>query len=122
MNPFEVAFGVAVRTLAKNLISLAKGNRYALKDLPLLEMTTESMGTWLDEQKELATALRKNKKSLVTECERGVELCHDLDVDGSVLGKILTPSGVGLMITNSSYRRVRADKISDLQMILGILD
>ena len=60
MNPFEVAFGVAVRTLAKNLISLAKGNRYALKDLPLLEMTTESMGTWLDEQKELAPPLRKN--------------------------------------------------------------
>ena len=53
-----------------------------------------------------------------------MERCHDLDVDqdGSVLGEILTFGGVGLMITNSNYRRVRVARISDLQMILRILD
>ena len=45
MDPFEVALEVAVRTRAKKLINLGKGNRYGLKDLPSREMTTESMGT-----------------------------------------------------------------------------
>ena len=45
-----------------------------------------------------------------------------MDQVGSVLGEMLTPGGVGLMIANSSQCRVRAARISDLQMILRILD
>ena len=54
------------------------------------------MVTWLNEPKDLASPLSKNWGSLVAACERGVERCHDLNVDQdrSVLGKMLTSGGV----------------------------
>ena len=55
--------------------------------------------------------------------KRQVERCHDLDYEenGALLLEMLTPGGIGLMVTNSDYRLIRPARINDLQKISDLL-
>ena len=61
--------------------------------------------------------------ALTEACVRGVERCHLLDgsIEGALLAELLTPKGAGVMITNSSYKRIRPARLNDLQSIMEIL-
>ena len=61
--------------------------------------------------------------ALTEACVRGVERCHLLDgnIEGVLLAKLLTPKGAGVMISNSSYKRIRPASLNDLHSILEIL-
>ena len=45
----------------------------------------------------------------------------DGSIDGALLAELLTPKGAGVMITNSSYKRIRPARLNDLQSIMKIL-
>ena len=45
----------------------------------------------------------------------------DGNIEGALLAELLTPKGAGVMITNSSYKRIRPAGLNDLQAIMGIL-
>ena len=45
----------------------------------------------------------------------------DRSIEGALLAELLTPKGVGVMITNSSYKRIRPARLNDLQSIMEIL-
>ena len=64
-----------------------------------------------------------NELPLLSACFQGVERCHLLDgsIDGALLAELLTPKGVVVMITNSSYKRIRSAWLNDLQSILVII-
>ena len=60
---------------------------------------------------------------MATACERGVTRCHWLDAtkEGALLTETLTSGGIGLMVTNTAYRQVRAAKPSDIPQVWGLL-
>jgi len=56
-------------------------------------------------------------------CERGVERAQWVDgaQDGALLQELLTSEGVGWMVTDRDYQRVRPARLSDVAEILRIL-
>ena len=73
------------------------------------EISTDSFSKWLEKEPDLPLAQKIQLTALTEACLRGVERCHLLDgsIDGALLAELLTPKGVGVMITNSSYKRLR---------------
>jgi len=120
----QLAFEVATRLRAKKLIVLDTAALPHFAENDSSEMTTDSVQQWLNKNPELPQAQRLQLSSLTEACVRGVERCHLLDgrVEGALLAELLTPKGAGVMITNSSYKRTRPARLSDLQSILGILN
>ena len=86
------------------------------------EITTDSISKWLEKEPDLPSAQKIQLIALTEACERGVERCHLLDgsIEGALLAELLTPKGAGVMITNSSYKRIRPARLNDLQSILEI--
>ena len=74
------------------------------------EITTDRISKWLEKEVNLPSLQKIQLTTLTEACLRGVELCHLLDgsIDGALLAELLTPKGVGVMITNSSYKRIRS--------------
>jgi len=120
----QVAFEVATRLRAKKLIVLDTSALPNFAETESAEMTTDSVQQWLIKNPDLPQAQRLQLNSLTEACVRGVERCHLLDgrVEGALLAELLTPKGAGVMITNSSYKRTRPARLSDLQSILEILN
>ena len=87
------------------------------------EITTDSISKWLEKESDLPSAQKIQLTALTEACVRGVERCHLLDgsVEGALLAELLTPKGAGVMITNSSYKRIRPARLNDLQSIMEIL-
>ena len=87
------------------------------------EITTESISKWLEKEADLPSVQKIQLTTLTEACLRGVERCHLLDgsIDGALLAELLTPKGAGVMITNSSYKRIRPARLNDLQSIIEIL-
>ena len=87
------------------------------------ERTSDSISKWLGKGPDITSAQKIQLTTLTEACVRGVERCHLLDgsIDGALLAELLTPKGVGVMITNSSYKRIRPARLNDLQSILEIL-
>ena len=56
-------------------------------------------------------------------CVRGVERCNLLDgsIEEVLFAELLKPKGAGVMITNSSYKRILPGRLNDLQSIMEIL-
>lgn len=123
LDPNQVAFEVATRLRAKKLI--------VLDTLPLpdfgktdsSEMTTDSIFQWLKQDPDLPSTQKLQLTTMTEACVRGVERCHLLDgrIEGVLLAELLTPKGAGVMITNSSYKRIRPARLNDLQSIMEIL-
>jgi amino-acid N-acetyltransferase len=123
LDPHQVAFEVATRLRAKKLI--------VLDTLPLpdfgktysSEMTTDIISQWLKQEPDLPLSQRLQLTTMTEACVRGVERCHLLDgrIEGALLAEVLTPKGAGVMITNSSYKRIRPARLKDLQSIMEIL-
>ncbi len=90
------------------------------------QMTTEEMELWVQNQEAagaLHEPLRSRFRALIQACRRGVPRSYLLDgnIDGGVLAELLTPTGIGLMVTDRTYRKIRAAHISDVQAIHEIL-
>ncbi|MBF0350659.1 MAG: GNAT family N-acetyltransferase [SAR324 cluster bacterium] len=123
LDPNRVAVEVAARIRARKLIILTETSQEEHPALAEIhEMTTTAMKQWLrDNQPEFR--LRSSLSALIDACERGVERCHLLDssLDGSLLAELLTSTGIGTMVTNSSYTQIRPARLSDSHMILEIL-
>jgi len=87
------------------------------------EITTDSISKWFEKEPELPSAQKIQLNALTEACVRGVECCHlrDGSIEGVFLAELLTPKGAGVMITNSSYKRIRPARLNDLQSILEIL-
>jgi amino-acid N-acetyltransferase len=123
LDPNQIAFEVATRLRAKKLIVLDTAPLPHFGETDSLEMTTESLLQWLKKNPDLPFSQRLQLNSLTEACVSGVERCHLLDgrIEGALLAELLTPKGAGVMITNSSYKRIRPARLSDLQAILKIL-
>ena len=82
------------------------------------------MRQWLHQATRLTYEPRLQLQTLVEACERGVERCHWLDsnIDGTILGEILTSAGTGIMLSNSTYERVRFAMLPDVHHIKQILE
>ncbi|HCP33613.1 MAG TPA: hypothetical protein DIT94_04455 [Deltaproteobacteria bacterium] len=122
LDSWETSIEVASAAHAKKLVHLGTQNQAHFSRLPSNEMNTSAMRLWLEQEK-IPEEAGRVWQGLLNACERGVERCHDLDsgVDGSLLQEILTPGGIGLMVTNSDYRRIRSARMSDLQRISELL-
>ena len=77
------------------------------------EITKDSISKWLEKGPELPSSQKIQLTALTEACGRGVERCHLLDgsIEGALLAELLTPKGAGVMITNSSYKRIRSCKV-----------
>ena len=124
LDPNQLAFEVATRLRAKKLIVLDTTALPHFAKNDSSEMTTDRVQQWLNKNPDLPQSQRLQLSSLTEACVRGVERCHLLDgrVEGALLAELLTPKGAGVMITNSSYKRTRPARLSDLQSILEILN
>ena len=122
LDPWETAIEVASAAHAKKLVHLGTQTCDFFNSLPSSQMTTSEMRHWLEEQK-LPQPVGRIWQGLLNACERGVERCHDLDYEenGALLLEMLTPGGIGLMVTNSDYRLIRPARINDLQKISDLL-
>lgn len=123
LDPNQVAFEVATRLRAKKLIVLDTSSLPHFADADSLEMTTNGIQQWLKRNPDLPLSQRLQLNTLTEACIRGIERCHLLDgrLEEALLAELLTPKGVGVMITNSSYKCTRSARLSDLQAILEIL-
>ncbi len=123
LDASQIALEVAVYLRARKLIMLSTENSFLNLAIRPEETTTEAIKQWLQTQSTIDSETEHQVRALVEACQRGVERCHLLDstVDGALLGEILTPSGAGIMITNSPYERIRRGRLSDLPMIMEIL-
>jgi len=123
LDPIQVAFEVATRLRAKKLIVLDTFPLPNFDNTDSSEITTDSISKWLEKEPDLPLAQKIQLIALNEACVRGVERCHLLDgsIEGALLAELLTPKGAGVMITNSSYKRIRPARLNDLQSILEIL-
>jgi len=122
LEPNQIAKEIASRLRTRKLIIL--NSEHIQKNLKYLrETTTENMKKWILQHSDLSIDTKLQAQALIDACERGVERCHWLESakDGAILGEILTPTGTGLMITNSSYEQVRFARINDIHQINQIL-
>ena len=115
----ELASEIAVRLQAKKLIFLED------TPSPLMEKdrNTSILRQWLRQQISISEINRLRLECMATACERGVTRCHWLDAtkEGALLTETLTSGGIGLMVTNTAYRQVRAAKPSDIPQVWGLL-
>ena len=123
LDPIQVAFEVATRLRAKKLIVLDTFPLPNFDNTDSSEITTDSISKWLEKEVNLPSVQKIQLTALTEACLRGVERCHLLDgsIDGALLAELLTPKGAGVMITNSSYKRIRPARLNDLQSIMEIL-
>ena len=115
----ELATELAIRLRAKKLILLENISS------PLIEKDrdTSILRQWLRQQTSISEINRLRLECMATACERGVTRCHWLDAtkEGALLTETLTSGGIGLMVTNTAYRQVRAAKPSDIPQVWGLL-
>ncbi|MGB0484685.1 MAG: amino-acid N-acetyltransferase [bacterium] len=115
----ELASEIAVRLQARKLIFLED------TPSPLMEKdrNTSILRQWLRQQTSISEINRLRLECMATACERGVTRCHWLDAtkEGALLTETLTSGGIGLMVTNTAYRQVRAAKPSDIPQVWGLL-
>ena len=115
----ELASEIAVRLQAKKLIFLED------TPSPLMEKdrNTSILRQWLRQQNSISEINRLRLECMATACERGVKRCHWLDAtkEGALLTETLTSGGIGLMVTNTAYRQVRAARPSDIPQVWGLL-
>ena len=115
----ELASEIAVHLQAKKLILLED------TPSPLMEKdrNTSILRQWLRQQTSVSEINRLRLECMATACERGVTRCHWLDAtkEGALLTETLTSGGIGLMVTNTAYRQVRAAKPSDIPQVWGLL-
>jgi amino-acid N-acetyltransferase len=115
----ELASEIAVRLQAKKLIFLED------TPSPLMEKdrNTSILRQWLRQQTSISEINRLRLECMATACERGVKRCHWLDAtkEGALLTETLTSGGIGLMVTNTAYRQVRAARPSDIPQVWGLL-
>ncbi len=123
LDPIQVAFEVATRLRAKKLIVLDTFPLPNIDNTDSSEITTDSISKWLEKGPELPSSQKIQLIALTEACVRGVERSHLLDenIEGALLAELLTPKGVGVMITNSSYKRIRPAGLHDLHSIMEIL-
>jgi len=123
LDPIQVAFEVATRLRAKKLIVLDTFPLPNFGNTDSFEITTDCISKWLEKEPEMPSAQKIQLSALTEACVRGVERCHLLDgsIEGVLLAELLTPKGAGIMITNSSYKRIRPARLNDLQSIIGNL-
>lgn len=123
LEPNEVAMELAVRLRARKLITLShtQDPTWSINSLPN-QITSQQLKQWLKEN-QAHPEQHAQLNALVEACERGVERCHLLECakDGSLLGEVLTSVGAGVMVTNSSYQRIRSARLSDLHQIAETL-
>ena len=115
---------MATRLRAKKLIVLDTFPLPNFDNTDSSEITTDSISKWLEKEPDLPSAQKIQLTALTEACVRGVERCHLLDgsIEGALLAELLTPKGAGVMITNSSYKRIRPARLNDLQSIIGNLN
>ncbi len=121
----QIALEVAARLRARKLIILESKENFPFKEIyALRETKPEAMRQWLDQATGLTYEPRLQLQTLVEACERGVERSHWLDsnIDGTILGEILTSAGTGIMLTNSTYERIRFAMLPDVHHIKQILE
>ena len=113
MDPIQVAFEVATRLSAKKLIMLDTLPLPNFDDTDSSEITTDSISQWLKKGPDLPLVQKIQLTFMTEACVRGVERCHLLDgsIEGVLLAELLTPKGAGVMITNSSYKRIRPARL-----------
>jgi len=101
---------VATRLRAKKLVVLDTFPLPNLDKTNSSETTTDSISKWLEKEPDLPSAQKIQLTTLTEACVRGVELCHlqEGSIEGALLAEPLTPKGAGVMITNSSYKRIRS--------------
>ena len=123
LDPIQVAFEVATRLRAKKLIMLDTLPLTNFDNTDSSEITTDSISQWLKKDPDLPLVQKIQLTAMTEACVRGVERCHLLDgsIEGVLLAELLTPKGAGVMITNSSYKRIRPARLNDLQSIMEIL-
>ena len=111
---------MATRLRAKKLIVLNTFPLPNFDNTDSSEITTDSISKWLEKGPELPSSQKIQLTALTEACVRGVERCHLLDgnIEGALLAELLTPKGVGVMITNSSYKRIRPAGLLDLHSIM----
>ena len=114
---------MATRLRAKKLIVLDTFPLPNFDNTDSSELTTDSVSNWLEKDPDLPLSQKIQLTALTEACLRGVERCHLLDgsLEGALLAELLTPKGAGVMITNSSYKRIRPARLNDLQSIMEIL-
>ena len=123
LDPIQVAFEVATRLRAKKLIMLDTLPLTNFDNTDSSEITTDSISQWLKKEPDLPLVQKIQLTAMTEACVRGVERCHLLDgsIEGVLLAELLTPKGAGVMITNSSYKRIRPARLNDFQSIMEIL-
>ena len=123
LDPIQVAFEVATRLRAKKLIVLDTLPLPNFGNADYSEITTDSISQWLKKEPDLPLVQKIQLTAMTEACVRGVERCHLLDgsIEGVLLAELLTPKGAGVMITNSSYKRIRPARLNDFQSIMEIL-
>ena len=108
LDPIQVAFEVATRLRAKKLIMLDTLPLTNFDNTDSSEITTDSISQWLKREPDLPLVQKIQLTAMTEACVRGVERCHLLDgsIEGVLLAELHTPKGAGVMITNSSYKRM----------------
>ncbi|MBF0287877.1 MAG: amino-acid N-acetyltransferase [SAR324 cluster bacterium] len=124
LEPNQVALEVAVRLRARKLIILHSADPQIIETSSLRETTTQNMKEWLQNSTDLTMSSQLQAHALIEACEHGVERCHWLNsnIDGALLGEILTSAGTGNMVTNSVYECVRFAELNDVHRIIPILE
>ena len=114
---------MATRLRAKKLIVLDTLPLPNFDNTDSYEITTDSISKWLKKESDLPLAQKIQLTAMTEACVRGVERCHLLDgsIEGAFLAELVTPKGTGVMITNSSYKRIHPARLNDLQSIMEIL-
>ncbi len=73
------------------------------------KIITDSISKWFEKEPDLPSVQKIQLTTLTEAYLLEVERCHLLDgsIEGALPAELLTPKGAGVMITNSSYKRLR---------------
>lgn len=124
LDPNQIALEVSARMRATKLIIITSENGNLKNHTEdLRQVSTLELKNWLNSDVNINQITKSHLNALIDACERGVQRCHLLDseIDGVLLGEILTSAGMGIMVTNHSFQRVRPAEMSDVHMIGEIL-
>ncbi len=116
LNAEDVATQTAIDIKADKLIILGTSDNQTT-------FLTTAEATRLAAKDNIDDDSKRNIQSAITACKLGIARVHVLNsqIDGVLLEELFTPNGVGMLITDTPYEKIRNAKPADIAEILSLI-
>lgn len=123
LNAEDVATQTAIDIQADKLIILGAACKVTDARENKTSFLNTSETTKLIEKTDINEESKRNLQSAITACQQGISRVHLLNskIDGILLEELFTPNGMGLLISDAPYEKIRQATKNDVTEILSLI-